>query len=161
MHVLVTTAAWLRTAVNLFTYLCVFTAHICWQNALNRACLCVCVGGVWESELLSKPAFGGVFYSMLISFYFCIRVPVFLSLIKAAGNLWRLPVLRSNHVVSIVFPLYTPLWRVGTSYSFLYWSFPFFQFIQLSFDCLSTRTHTHYCTEGLVKFYFTTANWQV
>lgn len=87
MHVLVTTAAWLRTAVNLFTYLCVFTAHICWQNALNRACLCVCVGGVWESELLSEPAFGGVFCSMLISFYFCIRVPVFLSLIKAAGNL--------------------------------------------------------------------------
>lgn len=34
-----------------------------------------------------EPAFGGVFCSTLISFYFCIRVPVFLSLIKAAGNL--------------------------------------------------------------------------
>lgn len=49
--------------------------------------VCVCVGDVWESELMFEPAFGGVFCSMLISFYFCIRVPVFLSLIKAAGNL--------------------------------------------------------------------------
>lgn len=109
MHVLVTAAGWLRTAVNLFTFLCVYCAHMltkCAQPCF--VCVCVCVG---ESELMFEPAFGGVFCSLLINFYFCIRLGtcIFFAYKGCRKSLWRLPLLRCYHVVSIVFPLYTPL----------------------------------------------------
>lgn len=124
--------------------MCVYCAHMLTKCAQPCVFVCVCWWCMIEWVVVWA------------CFWWCILLYAYQFLFLHSGtcisfaykgcrkSLWRLPVLRSNHVVSIVFPLYTPLWRVGTSYSFF---FTDLFHSSSSFSCRLTvwalrRTHT-------------------